>query len=77
MARPIHEIEQDIRALSAEEKVDLLRALVDELDAPADAGVERAWLETAQRRHREWVEGQVEAVPGPEVFQRLRDRLGG
>ena len=77
MTRQIKELEREIRALSEEEKVELLRVLVDELDAPADLDVERAWLETSQRRYRELVEGQVEGIPGPKVFQRLRDRLGG
>ena len=77
MAKAIREIEQDIRALSAEDKVELLRTLISELDTPADPNVERAWLETAQRRYRELVEGRVKGIPGPLVFERLRERLGG
>ncbi len=77
MARPVQDIERDIRALTPEDKVDLLRALIAELDAPADPNVERAWLETAQRRYRELVDGKVKGVPGPLVFARLRERLGG
>lgn len=77
VAKAINEIEQDIRALSSEEKLQLLRALLAELDAPADMNVERAWLETSQRRYRELVEGKVQGVPGPLVFERLRARLGG
>jgi hypothetical protein len=77
MARAVKDIEQDIRTLSLEDKVELLRALIAELDMPADPDVERAWLETAQRRYRELVEGKVRGVPGPLVFERLRARLGG
>lgn len=77
MTRAVKDIEADIRALSAEEKAELLRSLVAELDAPADPNVERAWLETSQRRYRELVKGQVRGIPGPLVFQRLRNRLGG
>ncbi len=77
MAKQLKELEKEIRALSGEDKVVLLRALVDELDSPADPGVERVWLETSQRRFRELVEGRVEGIPGPEVLQRLRERLGG
>jgi hypothetical protein len=77
MTRPVQDIERDIRALSSEDKIDLLRALIAELDAPADPNVERAWLETAQRRYRELVDGKVKGVPGPLVFERLRARLGG
>jgi cell division GTPase FtsZ len=77
MAKAVKEIEQDIRALNGEEKIQLLRSLIAELDAPADPNVERAWLETAQRKYRELVEGKVKGVPGPLVFERLRARLGG
>jgi hypothetical protein len=77
MARAVKDIERDIRTLSAEDKVELLRTLIAELDMPADPNVERAWLETAQRRYRELVEGKVKGVPGPLVFERLRARLGG
>lgn len=77
MARAVKEIEREIRELSSEEKAELIRALLAELDAPADANVERVWLETSQRRYRELVEGKVKGVPGPLVFDRLRKRLGG
>jgi hypothetical protein len=76
MAKAVKEIEQEIRALSGEERIELLRSLIAELDAPADPNVERAWLETSQRRYRELIEGKVKGVPGPLVFQRLRSRLG-
>jgi len=76
VAKAVREIEQDIRALSNEEKLQLLRTLLAELDAPADPNVERAWLETSQRRYRELLEGKVQGVPGPLVFERLRARFG-
>jgi len=77
MARPIEDIERDIRALSGEEKRELLRALIAELDTPADPDVEKAWLEASQRRYRDLVEGKVKGVPGALVFERLRSRLRG
>lgn len=77
MVRAIAELEKDIRELNAEEKRELLRSLIAELDAPADPEVEKAWLEASQRRYRELVEGKVKGVPGPLVFERLRERLKG
>jgi putative addiction module component len=77
VAKAVKDIEKEIRSLSAEDKVELLRTLIAELDMPADPNVERAWLETAQRRYRELVEGKVKGVPGPLVFERLRTQLGG
>ncbi|MEO8467878.1 MAG: addiction module protein [Gammaproteobacteria bacterium] len=76
MARAIADIEKDIRALTSDEKAELLRALIAELDGPADVNAEKAWLAEAQRRYREFVDGKVKAVPGRLVFERLRARLG-
>jgi len=75
MSTAVAEIEAKIRELSPEDKADLVRSLIVELDAPADADVERAWLEEAKRRHREVVEGKVQPVPGEKVFANLRARL--
>jgi putative addiction module component (TIGR02574 family) len=75
MARTIEKIEKEIRSLSATEKAQLLRSLITELDAPSDDDVEQAWLEEAQRRHRELVEGKVKGVPGERVFENLQSRL--
>lgn len=76
MTRASKEIEDEIRSLSSEDKRELLRTLIAELDAPADHDVESAWLVTSQRRYRELVEGKVKGIPGPLVFERLRARLG-
>jgi ABC-type nitrate/sulfonate/bicarbonate transport system substrate-binding protein len=76
MTKAVKDIEREIRELSSEERAELMRSLIADLDAPADANVERAWLETSQRRYRELVEGKVKGVPGPLVFDRLRHRLG-
>lgn len=75
MSAVVAEIEAKIRSLSLEDKTELVRALIAELDGPADPDVERAWLEEAQRRHREVVEGKVQPVPGERVFENLRARL--
>jgi len=77
MSIVVEEIEAKIRTLSHEDKTELLRALIADLDGPADEGVEQAWLEEAQRRHREIVEGKVQAIPGEQVFERVRARLKG
>ena len=75
MSTTTAEIEAKIRALSPDEKVDLIRSLIAELDGPADTDVGAAWVKEAQRRHREIVEGKVQSVPGDQVFANLRERL--
>lgn len=75
MSTNVAEIEAKIRSLTFEDKTELIRFLIADLDGPADADVERAWVVEAQRRHREIVEGNVEPVPAQRVFQNLRARL--
>lgn len=69
------ELEAKIRSLSPDEKVDLIRSLIADLDGPADTDVEAAWVKEARRRHREIVEGRVQPVSGERVFSNLRERL--
>jgi len=75
MSTDVAEIQAKIRSLTIEDKTELIRTLIAELDGPADPDVERAWLEEAQRRYREVVEGKVQPVPGDRVFANLRARL--
>jgi putative addiction module component (TIGR02574 family) len=75
MSSVVAEIEAKVRTLSREDRAELIRALIAELDGPADADVEGAWLEEAKRRHREIIEGKVKPVPAERVFENLRARL--
>lgn len=71
MARPIKEIEADIRSLKAIEKDALLSFLLEEIEGNPDPGVEQAWLEEVQHRSRELDAGTVSAIPADEVFGRV------
>jgi putative addiction module component (TIGR02574 family) len=75
MSDDVAEIEAKIRALSPEERAELIRALIADLDGPADDGAEQAWLEEAEKRHRELIDGKVQGIPGERVFENLRSRL--
>ena len=75
MARPLSQIEKEVRSLSTAEKEALLRVLWEELDGPADPEVEAAWLREVSRRSAEIDSGAVQGVPADEVFRRLNSQL--
>ena len=75
MARTIEDIESEIRTLSADDRMHLLRDLIADLDGGIDKDVEKAWLDEAERRYKELKDGTVESVPAEEVFARARARL--
>ena len=75
MAKTIEDIENEIRALSADERRHLLRDLIADLDGDMDRDVEEAWLIEVERRYKELKEGSTELIPAEEVFTRARARL--
>lgn len=75
MARALADIERDIRALSDQERAQLLTALISDLDAPAESGAAQAWLEESERRLAEIESGTAKTVPGLAVLKEARSRL--
>ena len=75
MSRALPEIERDIRALSDDDRAQLLKALINDLDAPADPDAERAWLKESERRLGEIESGAAKTVSGESVLKEARSRL--
>jgi len=75
MAKTIEDIENEIRSLSTDDRMHLLRDLIADLDGSMDEDVEKAWLEEAERRYKQLKEGKVELIPAEEVFAQARARL--
>lgn len=76
MARTLDEIMAEAAQLSEAERAELALSLIESLDGPTDSDVDEAWLAEAERRLAEYKRGDVKAIPGDEVFERLRRRLG-
>jgi putative addiction module component (TIGR02574 family) len=62
--------------LSERERAELAFSLIESLDGPPDADVEEAWRVEVERRVQQIDSGEVQLIPGDEVFARLRRRLG-
>lgn len=75
MSSRVDELKNEIRALPAGERVDLVRALIDDLSPGNDPDVEKLWLEEAERRYAQFLRGEVEAIPGDQVMAEARKRL--
>ena len=76
MSDTLMELKQKAAELSDAERADLALSLIESLDGPADLDVEEAWRIEIERRIGQIDRGEVELIPGDEVFARLRRRLG-
>ena len=62
-------------ALPAEERALLVDSLLRSLDQP-ESDIDKKWASVANKRLAEMRSGKVKPVPGDEVFERIRNRLG-
>jgi putative addiction module component (TIGR02574 family) len=70
------ELKEKAAKLSEEERAELALALIESLDGPTDLDAEEAWRVEIERRIAQVDRGEVELIPGDEVFERLRRRIG-
>ena len=76
MSNILAELKQKAAQLPEAERAELALVLIESLDGPADADVEEAWRVEIEHRVAQVERGEVELIPGDEVFERLRRWLG-
>ena len=76
MSNVLDELKEKAAQLPERERAELAFSLIESLDGPPDADVEEAWRVEVERRVRQIDSGEVQLIPGDEVFARLRRRLG-
>ena len=75
MARNFAEIQRELSELSSEDRAKLALALVESLEPEDEGDIAEAWRVEAERRYEQYKRGEVQAMPGDEVFARIRGRL--
>ena len=74
MARTIEQIASEALQLDENDRARLAHQLLVSLEPAVEdrAEIEKAWIEEALRRDAEMESGEVEGIPGEEVFRRIR-----
>jgi putative addiction module component (TIGR02574 family) len=76
MASNVHELYEKAMRLDEEERQKLVRLLEESDDCRDSKGeIERNWNKEAARRHQDYKDGKVDAIPADDVFRRLEDRF--
>lgn len=65
---------QEAESLPVEERAVVIDSLLRTLNPPS-AEIDSEWIKVAKRRLAELRSGRVRAIPGNEVFAKIRNRL--
>ena len=71
MSASLKQIEEQARALSAEERAKLAESMLESLHAPV-SDVEAAWAEEIERRVAAFDRGEISSYPAEDVFAEAR-----
>ncbi len=70
----IQELIDEVSALPVDERALVVESLLKSLN-PTETDIDGQWAEVAHNRLAELESGEVQAVPGEEVFRKIRSRL--
>ncbi len=64
----------EVLSLPADARMSLVEKLLASLNLPIRSEIDREWAEEAERRVAQIDRGEVELIPGEEVFAKLRQK---
>ena len=65
-----------VLSLSSADRVFLVDKLLESLNSPNSKEIDRLWADEVEHRIDELGSGEVQSIPGEQVFTEIRNRLG-
>ena len=75
MSMILKKLEEEARQLTQEERAKLVEHLISTLDSGEDIDSEKAWVDEAEKRYKQFQEGTLQASPAEDVFENAFKRL--
>jgi putative addiction module component (TIGR02574 family) len=75
MIKAARDLEAQALSLPRRARARLAQRLISSLDPKVEAGVDKLWLQEAERRLRELQSGKVTAIPAAKVIRKARAAL--
>lgn len=76
MPSAVDKVSDEALALPPEARIQLVDKILASLHLPTQPAIDRMWAEEAERRAGETERGEVDLVPGEEVFDRIQRKYG-
>ena len=74
MTAVINRVVEEVLELPAEVRINLVDKILVSLNLPMQPDIDKIWSEEAERRVAEIDRGEVELIPGEEVFAKIRQK---
>ena len=74
MIRNRAKVVSDTLSLPPRSRANLAEQLLESLDDPKQKEIDRLWADEVEDRIDAYERGELRAIPGPEVFRRLKPR---
>lgn len=65
---------EEALSLPSDERINLVEKLLTSLNLPIQPEIDRLWAEEAERRVSQIERGDVQLIPGDEVFAKIRGK---
>ena len=72
MSGVTNKVFEEALSLPSDERASLVEKLLTSLNLPIQAEIDRLWVKEAERRVSQIEQGEVELIPGEEVFAKIR-----
>lgn len=76
MTKAQGELFDRVLSLPEDVRLNLVDKLLNSLNMPTQGDIDELWAKEAERRVREIDKGEVELIPGEEVFTKLQRKYG-
>jgi len=75
MSRSVNELENEALQLPLKDRAVLEEHLINSLDEGEDIDSEELWLQEAEKRYQNYLEGKTTSQASPKVFQDIKSKL--
>jgi putative addiction module component (TIGR02574 family) len=72
MSSATNKVVEEALSLPSDERASLVEKLISSLNLPVQEEIDQLWADEAERRVSQIEKGEIELIPGNEVFAKIR-----
>ena len=74
MAVALEKVVDEALLLPADARIGLVEKIIESLNLPTRQEIDKIWAEEAEKRIQQIDQGEVDLIPGEDVFSKIRNK---